>query len=100
MEEKILQLLTEDYYSLWEVRDVISRTSSDITNDAIKEAVVVLVGRGEVQCFVSLDLGIDRLVAVSSAECIYLLQTEENWLVPTEENSQIVRLTVAGPVRP
>ncbi len=95
MKKRILNLLNDDYYSLWEIRDVISRVSSEYCYKRIKTATIDLVREGRVLCYVSPDLGIDSLDLVTGSESLDLLEVEENWLVPSKENAQIVRLTLA-----
>ena len=95
MENNILTLISDDLYSLWEIRGAVSDAAPENPNERLKTEAIDLVRRGKALCYVSNDLSLDDLILVSSDHCIELLTDEENWLVPDNQTSQIVRLTAA-----
>ena len=96
MNDAILDLLSDDYYLLWEVRDVARKSDDSASNEMIMDSVIDLVGKGVVVCYVSPGLGVEGLIALNQSEATRLIRREESWLVPSSDGADIIRITAAA----
>jgi hypothetical protein len=92
----VLDLLADDYYGLWEVRDYIATLSPELSQDAHLKAGMELLTEfflaGLVEVFRGRMTG-GTFQHVPNAEALDLLNAQQNWVRPPDRFTDVIAVS-------
>lgn len=96
MYEEIISLLSDDYYSLWEVKEVVSKKFPLYSQEEVSRSLLDLILKGQVVCVESVDLAISDIKRLSCPECVEAIRDDANWALPDAGTRKIIRVGLSG----
>ena len=99
MEKIILNLIYDDYYSLWEVYDEVLKVASNAEIEEIMDVMSKMVREDKIVCFLSSSLLNKDRVSIKKEEALTWLNKKESWFLPTPEKKFLQVTSDLGPIK-